>query len=490
MTIKVYKKNKSSSNDSTDLSLLVSSASAGILSDWDKKKVIQSLEEEAGLDIKDARKIAAEAEERILATGIKNVSTGTIRSIIDDILFEKGLNSKLKQQQVLGIPTYDLEQYIFSKTSENSNIAANNPEAVSLAISEAALKQYALSRVFSKEVADAHLTGKVHLHDLGYITRVYCSSHSLEYIKKYGLQLENLQTSSKPSSHARTLTGHLNTFLASMQAYYAGALGIGYINIFYAPLLKGLTYAQMKQEAQYLIFSGSQNAFSRGGQTLFLDFNIHTGIPSYLKKIKAIGPGGKYLKETYADFEKEAQMFAKALLEVWQEGDRYGRVFAFPKCDFHISAETFTDKEQYKLFEYACEVASDNGSPYFVFDRDEVTLAACCFEGPEQIDYRDIDSGELKSTAIKDYVEKYHKEGNKINSFNFEKNIEEEVEIIGTLVKHNSENELIEIEDEDGKTLRVTSDHLFMVKDSETDNLVEISAGTIVCNPERYLLLA
>ena len=67
----------------------------------------------------------------------------------------------------------------------------------------------------------------IHLHDLGYPTRVYCSSHSLEYLKKYGLDLQNLDTKSGPAKHARTLTGHLNTFLASMQAYYAGALGVG-----------------------------------------------------------------------------------------------------------------------------------------------------------------------------------------------------------------------------------------------------------------------
>ncbi len=39
------------------------------------------------------------------------------------------------------------------------------------------------------------------------------------------------------------LTGHLNTFLASMQANYAGALGIAYINILYAPFLEGMDAA-------------------------------------------------------------------------------------------------------------------------------------------------------------------------------------------------------------------------------------------------------
>ena len=66
------------------------------------------------------------------------------------------------------------------------------------------------------------------------------------------------------------------------------------------------------------------------------------------------------------------------MLEVWGEGDRNGRVFEFPKCDFHVSQETFDDPEQYKIFIEACELSSKNGSTYFIFDRDEVTLSACC----------------------------------------------------------------------------------------------------------------
>ncbi|GAF85986.1 unnamed protein product, partial [marine sediment metagenome] len=31
-----------------------------------------------------------------------------------------------------------------------------------------------------------------------------------------------------------------------------------------------------------------------------------------------------------------------------------------------------------ELLKYACEIASENGSPYFIFDRDDISLAACC----------------------------------------------------------------------------------------------------------------
>ena len=393
--------------DSTDLSLLVAPTTKDTLLGWDREKIIESLEKEAELSRELAEKIALNVEERIINSGIKQVSTSLIRELIDNEMFDLGLNLNLEKHSIIGMPKFDVDQLIFSKTNENSNVGTNNPEAVNLAIAENTLKQYALKHIFSKDVAEAHWRGAVHLHDLGYPVRVYCSAHSLEFIKKYGLRLINLSTASGPAKHAQTLTGHLNTFLASMQAYYAGALGIGYINILYAPLMKGMSEQRMKQEAQYLIFSCSQNAFSRGGQTLFIDFNVHLDIPSYLKETPAIGAGGKYMwqhengeteymkevprddKEdviqpeegrilTYGDFEEESQKFLKVMMDVWRNGDSDGKVFPFPKFDLHVNEESFKDPKQLELLKYACLIASENGSTYFVFDRDEITLSACC----------------------------------------------------------------------------------------------------------------
>ncbi|MFO7898447.1 MAG: anaerobic ribonucleoside-triphosphate reductase [Planctomycetota bacterium] len=364
--------------NTTDISLLVDPGSRAELLGWDKTRIADALIKEAELDEETAYEVASAVEKKVFRSGIKRISTTLIRELVDNELFERGCERTLKKPSVVGMPRYDLEQLIFSKSRENSNITANNPEAINLTIAEHVLKQFALDTIFGDEVTEAHRTGKVHVHDLGYPTRVYCSSHSLEYLKKYGLHLENLDTSSAPAKHARTLTGHLNTFLASMQAYYAGALGVGYINVLYAPYLEGMGDEQMRQEAQHLIFSGSQNAFSRGGQTLFLDFNVHTGVPGYMRNIEAIGPGGKPTGRTYGDYEETAIEFTRAMLDVWRAGDVDGHVFAFPKCDFHVTQETFTDPRQRELFDYACQVASENGSPYFVFDRDEVTLSACC----------------------------------------------------------------------------------------------------------------
>ncbi len=433
--------------DVTDAGLLlVESTSGNITTPWDRKEIVRQIIDETDLSVTFAQSVAKEVENMVIKSSIKTLNTALIRELVNNVLSDRNHNEQLQDLSIYRIPKKFVEQLMFTKPTENSNIVNNNPEAVNLGLAELVLKQWGLETIFSPEVKRAHDTGAIHLHDLGYPHRVYCSSHSIEYIKKYGLQgLSNLNTESSPARSASVLTGHLNTFLASMQANYAGALGIAYINILYAPFLEGLDKTRLKQIAQEMIFNGSQNAFSRGGQTLFLDFNIHTGVPNYMKAVPAIGPGGSYLmwigdekvdvKEilrddldpagnklmdlvytdttgiehvvlreladtengivydeeiekqteengwkivTYGDYTKETRDFASALLEVWGDGDRNGRIFEFPKCDFHISDETFTDPAQYAIYMEACELASKNGSTYFIFDRDEVTLSACC----------------------------------------------------------------------------------------------------------------
>ena len=435
--------------DITDQSLLlVNSNSTNITLPWDRGRIVRQLLDKTDLSTEKAISVAKAVENQLIGGEMKSVNTSLIRELVNNELEAQGLHEQLRDLSLYRVPRDFVENLMYAKPTENSNIVSNNPEAVNLGLAEMILKQWGLETIFSPDVKRAHDTGAIHLHDLGYPHRVYCSSHSIEYIKKYGLcNLSNLNTESLPARSASVLTGHLNTFLASMQANYAGALGIAYINIFYAPYLVGLDDKQLKQVAQELIFNGSQNAFSRGGQTLFLDFNIHTGVPGYLKTVPAIGPGGHYrlrladgseveleeqlrddtdgdgnalmnlyvreedgtdrlvLREVYdpkakavtydegvsealrqageaivvyGDYIDEARKFTSALLSVWSDGDRNGRVFEFPKCDFHISQETFEDPEQYRIYQEACELASRNGSTYFIFDRDEVTLSACC----------------------------------------------------------------------------------------------------------------
>jgi len=47
-------------------------------------------------------------------------------------------------------------------------------------------------------------------------------------------------------------------------------------------------------------------------------------------------------------------------------------------CDLHITKNSFERESEKELLDFACHVASKNGSIYFIFDRDAITLSACC----------------------------------------------------------------------------------------------------------------
>ena len=240
---------KGSKVDLTDQSmLLVQSATQGNVDHWDRMRIVNKLTDKLQIPEDIALGIAKEVENQIIASNMKTVGTPLLREMVNNILVERGYKNQLKDLSLYHIPREFIENLMYAKPTENSNIVSNNPEAVNLSIAELVLKQWGLEAIFTPEVKHAHDTGAVHLHDLGYPHRVYCSSHSIEYIKKYGLRgLTNLNTESNPARSASVLTGHLNTFLASMQANYAGALGIAYINIFYAPYLVGMTDREIKR---------------------------------------------------------------------------------------------------------------------------------------------------------------------------------------------------------------------------------------------------
>ena len=223
------------------------------------------------------------------------------------------------------------------------------------------------------------MQGDIHLHDLGFIDRPYCSGQSLEYIKKYGLSLPNSLAMAKPAKHAEVLLAHMVKFAAALQSNFAGAIGWDAVNIFFAPYLEELNDRQIRQLAQMLIFEFSQQAVARGGQAIFSDINLYWEIPKHFENVPAIGPGGTYTGKTYSEYIDLSQKFVWMLFDVYKEGDGSGRPFFFPKPLVHITEKFFQTPGHMDFLHHICDVATEKGNTYFVFDRGETAkISECC----------------------------------------------------------------------------------------------------------------
>jgi len=363
--------------EATDLNLFVRTSEETI-SEWDKSKIAEALMIETLVDQDTAREISVDVEKTIWKSGIKMVTAPLIRELVNAKLIEKGLENTRKMHTRLGMPLYDVDTLILHPNKENANVP-HGPEATNLTLAETIKKEYALLSVFSQDVADAHMNGDIHLHDLGFVDRPYCSGQSLEYIKKFGLDLPHSLSMAKPAKHPEVLLAHLVKFAAALQSHFAGAIGWDAINIFFAPYVEGMSDREVRQLAQMLIFEFSQQAVARGGQAIFTDINIYWEIPKHFVDVPAIGPGGKFTGKTYGDYAKEAQRFAWLLFEVFKEGDGAGRPFFFPKPIVHITEKFFKTDGHMDFLNLISAVAADKGNTYYTFDRgDTAKISECC----------------------------------------------------------------------------------------------------------------
>ena len=364
--------------ESTDLALMVDALAQEESSPWDASRIRDALIIEAGLDPATAGGIALEVEGELLKYGRGHVTTTIIREMVNVKLFQRGLGAKLADHSRIGLPVHDLEKMMLRKNKENSN-TSHNPESINLSIAEMVLKEYALTKVFSKDVADAHLKGDIHLHDLGMVNRPYCSGQSVAYVARYGLNIPSITSVSNPAKHADVLLAHILKMTSVLQNHFAGAIGWDAINMYFAPYLVGWSYEQHKQLAQQLIFEFNQLAGGRGGQVAFTDINLYYEIPNHFRDVPAIGPGGKFTGKVYRDYDKEAKMFVKALFDVYMQGDSRGQPFFFPKPLLHITDYFFKEEGWEEFLDLACTLASEKGNTYFVFDRGGVAkLSECC----------------------------------------------------------------------------------------------------------------
>ncbi|WP_400260447.1 anaerobic ribonucleoside-triphosphate reductase [Candidatus Methanomassiliicoccus intestinalis] len=363
--------------ESTELTLFVRTSDEE-LKVWDKSRIYEALIRETTISEDAASIISREVEKMISELNIEMITAPLIRELTNAKLVEYGLSSVRKQHTRLGVPLYDARQIIMCPNKENANVP-HGPEATNLTLAENIKKEFALLEVFSQDLADAHMRGDIHLHDLGMVDRPYCSGQSIEYVKKFGLNLPNALSIARPAKHPEVLIEQIVKFSAALQGHFSGAIGWDAFNLFLAPYLGDVDDDRMRQLAQILIYEFAQQAVARGGQSIFSDLNLYWEVPDHFVGVPAIGPGGQFTGLNYEDYIEDSQRFVNALFDVYMGGDAMGRPFFFPKPEVHMTEKFFKTDGHEEFLEKISRVAAEKGNTYFVFDRGNTAkISECC----------------------------------------------------------------------------------------------------------------
>lgn len=134
------------------------------------------------------------------------------------------------------------------------------------------MAHYGLNYIYPKEIAQAHIEGDFHLHDLYASIAGYCAGWSLRQLITEGYNGVPGRVESKPPKHLRALLGQMMNFLGTLQHEWAGAQAFSSFDTYLAPFVRqdNLSYEELKQNIQELVFN--LNIGSRwGGQCVSED---------------------------------------------------------------------------------------------------------------------------------------------------------------------------------------------------------------------------
>ncbi len=247
------------------------------------------------------------------------------------------------------------------RVKENSTVTYSVGGLI-LSNSGAITANYWLSEVYDNEVAEAHRSAAIHLHDLSMLTG-YCAGWSLKQLIQEGLGGVPGKITSSPAGHLSTLCNQMVNFLGIMQNEWAGAQAFSSFDTYLAPFVKvdNLSQKEVKQCIQSFIY-GVNTPSRWGTQAPFSNITLDWTVPNDLKDMPAI-VGGREMDFTYGDCKREMDMVNKAFIEVMIEGDANGRGFQYPIPTYSITRDfDWSETENNKLL---FEMTAKYGTPYF-----------------------------------------------------------------------------------------------------------------------------
>ena len=247
------------------------------------------------------------------------------------------------------------------RVKENSTVTYSVGGLI-LSNSGAITANYWLSEIYDQEIADAHKSGDIHLHDLSMLTG-YCAGWSLRQLIKEGLGGIPGKITSSPARHLSTLCNQMVNFLGIMQNEWAGAQAFSSFDTYLAPFVKidNLSYKEVKQCIQCFVY-GVNTPSRWGTQAPFSNVTLDWTVPADMADQHCL-IGGEEVDFCYKDCKPEMDMVNRAFIEIMIEGDANGRGFQYPIPTYSITKDfDWSETENNKLL---FEMTAKYGTPYF-----------------------------------------------------------------------------------------------------------------------------
>jgi ribonucleoside-triphosphate reductase (formate) len=238
----------------------------------------------------------------------------------------------------------DLVQDILVETNrENANVS-NSPSAKMLQIASAASKRYYLSRLLPDEMAQAHIDGDYHIHDLDFYAKTLtCVQIPLGQLLETGFN--NGHGFIRPPKRPSSATALAAIILQSSQNDMHGGQSFAFFDRDMAKFVAGASDDEVFQSMEALIYNLNSMHSRAGAQVPFSSINLG------------------------CDTTANGRLVTKNLLLAYEKGLGHGETPIFPNIIFKLKKgiNFETGDPNYDLFQLAIRVSAQRLNPTFSF---------------------------------------------------------------------------------------------------------------------------
>ena len=132
------------------------------IEEFNSQKIIQSLVREGSLPLELAQKITEEVENRIYKYQTSYLTGSLIRELVNSVLLEHGHEEYRHKLARVGLPTFEVHEMI-----SNAENIDNGAEGLLFKTGQTVFAEHLLTSTLAKDIADAHLSGDLHITNLG-----------------------------------------------------------------------------------------------------------------------------------------------------------------------------------------------------------------------------------------------------------------------------------------------------------------------------------
>ncbi|WP_066634826.1 anaerobic ribonucleoside-triphosphate reductase [Desulfolucanica intricata] len=277
-----------------------------------------------------------------------------VQDVVEKVLIENGhartakayilyRDRRTRMREAKGELMDAVEEILVETSKENANVS-NSPSAKMLQIASAASKKYYLTRLIPEELAQAHIRGDIHIHDLDFYGKTLtCIQIPLKKLLEEGF--DNGHGYIRPPQRPNSATALAAIILQSSQNDMHGGQSFAFFDRDIASYVENASEEETYQAMEALIYNLNSMHSRAGAQVPFSSINVGTETSEAGRKV------------------------TRNLIMAYEAGLGRGENPIFPNIIFRVKEGINFNPEDpnYDLFKLALRVAAKRLNPSFSF---------------------------------------------------------------------------------------------------------------------------